>query len=123
MKLNLEKCKFSQKEIQLLGHTLSERGIQAGDKHKAITEASAPTDAKSLRSLLGLAGYFSKYIPNMTNILDPMRQILRDKGTFFWTDEAQKSFIKLKQILKQNRVLAVFDSNLDIIVTTDASGY
>ena len=123
VKLNLGKCQFSKTEIQFLGHTLSDRGIQVGDKHRGITQASVPTDDKSLRSLLGLASYFSKYIPNMTNVLEPMRRILRSSDKFRWTDEAQRSFVELKGLLTQKQVLASFNANLDIIVTTDASGY
>ncbi|KAJ8044581.1 hypothetical protein HOLleu_07364 [Holothuria leucospilota] len=122
VKLNKSKCELSKKELKFLGHRLTDHGIKINDKYQAITNAAVPRDEKSLRSLLGLAGYFTKFIPNLATVLEPMRRVLRQKS-FLWTAEAMESFNLLKEMLCEAQVLSSFDQNLQTIVTCDASDY
>ncbi|KAJ8022033.1 hypothetical protein HOLleu_39408 [Holothuria leucospilota] len=122
VKLNKSKCELSKKELKFLGHRLTDHGIKINDKHHAITNATVTRDEKSLRSLLGLGGYFTKFIPNLTTVLEPMRQVLRQKR-FLWTAEAMESFNLLKEMLCKAKVLSSFNQNLQTIITCDASDY
>ena len=78
--------------MKFLGHTISENGIQPDDKFRAMVDAQIPHDKKSLRSFLGLAGYFAKYIPQFADIVEPLRALTRTNSKFVWCDETQQSF-------------------------------
>ncbi|XP_077538135.1 uncharacterized protein LOC144150167 [Haemaphysalis longicornis] len=121
MKLN-DKCLFSVKELDFLGHKISAEGISPLEsKVKAIVHAPAPTDIKSLQSFLGLAGYYAKFIKNYAEIVEPLRLMLRKGQTFCWSDDAQRSFDQLKACLTCSPVVKVFNPDLPVVVTTDAS--
>lgn len=120
IKLN-QKCQFNQDSLHVLGHTVSEQGIHIDDKYTSITNAPVPRDCKSLRSFLGLAGYFSKYVPNFSVVVEPLREVLRDGSQFVWSEQCQGSFDKVKQVIGQSPILAMFDPRLEVVVRTDAS--
>ena len=68
-----------------MGHTISSKGINASPKSKALLDASIPRDATALRSFLGLARYFSKYIRVFSDVVELLRSVLREEGVFTWT--------------------------------------
>jgi hypothetical protein len=123
IKLN-EKCQFAKQSLKFLGHTISSDGIQIDeDKFKSITNMSVPKDEKSLRSFLGLAGYFARHIPSFAHVVEPLRCMLRKEAKFEWSKSAQQSFDNVRKLVSQNLTLSMFDPNLDVIVTTDSSSY
>ena len=123
IKLN-EKCQFAKQSLKFLGHTITSDGIQIDDdKFKSITNMSVPTDEKSLRSFLGLAGYFARHIPSFAQVVEPLRCMLRREGKFEWSNAAQTSFDQVRQLVGRNLTLSMYDPDLDVIVTTDASAY
>ena len=70
---------------------------------------------------MGLATYFSKYIPSFADIVEPLRYILRTGNSFVWSDLCQKSFDTIKELISKSPKLSIFDPELDIVVRTDAS--
>nr|XP_055041695.1 uncharacterized protein K02A2.6-like [Misgurnus anguillicaudatus] len=125
LKLNMEKSKFGQSRIRYLGHDISKDGLHPNpDSVDAIANAPAPTDLPSLRSFLGLTSWFSKFIPNYAMVVEPLREILRSsQNGFTWTEAAEDSFRRLKQLLTHSPALALFDPALPTLVSTDASDY
>lgn len=125
LKLNMKKSKFGQSRIRYLGHDISKEGLHPNpDSVEAIANAPAPTDLPSLRSFLGLTSWFSKFIPNYAMVVDPLREILRSsQNGFTWTEAAEASFRRLKQLLVHSPALALFDPFLPTFVSTDASDY
>ncbi|XP_070392639.1 uncharacterized protein [Dermacentor albipictus] len=120
MKLN-EKCVFVR-ELTFLGHKISAEGISPTEsKVKAILNAPAPTDIKSLQSFLGLAGYYAKFIDHYAELVEPLRLMLRQGQNFAWSDDAQRSFNQLKARLACSPVIKIFNPELPVVVTTDAS--
>lgn len=98
--LNPDKCKFRETEITYIGHTLSESGITAClTKVQAIREMPAPCDKKGVQRLLGTVNYLAKFVPNMSILTEPIRNLLRDDVEFVWTHEQDKAFEKIKNIL------------------------
>lgn len=83
----------------------------------------APHDAQSLHSFLGLAGWYSKSIPNYATLVEPLRALLRKFTGFCWTDEAQEHFSCVKNLITASPALALFDPSLPMTVTMDASDY
>lgn len=95
-----EKCLFKKHEIEFFGMVISENGIRPKvNKIQDFIDATAPTDAKQLRSLLGLATYFSNRIQNLSQISEPLRNLLKKGATFDWNQSHQESFEKIKSNL------------------------
>ncbi|RXN31317.1 hypothetical protein ROHU_017098 [Labeo rohita] len=124
LKLNMAKCNFSKTELSFLGHTLSEKGLQPDASHvSAVSDAPPPVDEVSLRSFLGLTSWYSKFIPNYTAVVGPLRVLLRGSTPFIWSPDAQESFETVKGLIVNSAALALFNPELPTLVTTDASDY
>eukprot|EP00118_Oscarella_pearsei_P019662 m.210275 g.210275 ORF g.210275 m.210275 type:complete len:281 (+) comp39743_c0_seq9:3016-3858(+) len=89
----------------------------------AIQEAPVPTNVQQLRSFLGLVNYYGKFIPNMSTICQPLNALLRQGVKWKWPAEAQQAFIRLREILASDAVLAHYDPELPLRLATDASPY
>ena len=75
--LNIEKCKLPKKIIQFLGHLISIGGIEANpSKVEAITQMKAPTKILELRRFLGMVNQMDKYLPNLAQTSEPLRDLL-----------------------------------------------
>lgn len=124
LKLN-HKCVFDVPKLTFLGHVVSGEGLfPLSSAIEAITKAPTPSNISELRSLLGLAGFYSKFIPHYSDVVEPMRALLRGSDSAFtWTAAADSSFKLLKSMLTSCDVLHFFDPALPVVVTTDASGY
>lgn len=126
LKLNMQKCKFNQTSLSFLGHTISKDGLQPDrDQIKAVANAPAPHDASSLRSFLGLASWYNKFIPDFSTVIEPLRATLREstEQQFKWTAGAKHSFAEIKRLIVESPALALLDPARPTYVTTDASDY
>ena len=126
LKLNMHKCKFNQASLSFLGHTISKDGLHPDkDRVSAVAQAPVPHDTCSLRSLLGLASWYSKFIPDFATIVEPLRVTLKDSTDlkFTWTAEAESSFAEIKRPILEGPALALYDAELPTQVTTDVSDY
>lgn len=126
LQINYDKSSFGQTSIPFLGHVISKEGLRPSAEHlTAIADAPAPKDMPALRSFLGLTSWFSKFLPNYATLVEPLRQLLRSspQSELQWDSDAEKSFTKLKAMLLESPVLAVFDPKLPTFITTDASDY
>ncbi|CAM5080373.1 unnamed protein product [Natator depressus] len=124
LQLNRSKCKFKQTELTFLGHTISQAGLKPDPAHiLAISNAPPPTDLQTLRSFLGLASWYAKFIPNYASVIEPLQELLQRSSTSVWTMDAQASFETVKDLIVHSPILALFSPALPTIVTTDASDY
>ena len=98
--LNWEKCHFMVNEGIVLGHKICERGIEV-DKSKvdAIEKMSYPKDIKGIRSFLGHAGYYRRFIKNLSKVSRPLSNLLQKDARFDYNDECFTAFYSLKQDL------------------------
>lgn len=120
---NEKKCNLRQSCLRFLRHMVNGDGIQPDEEHLlAITQAPAPNDVTGLRSVLGMLSWY-KFIPNYATLVESLRACVRQDSEFKWTDEAQRSFTKVKKCLTNSPALALFDPELPVIVSTDASDY
>ena len=87
------KCEFWLREVGFLEHVISGEGI-AVDPTKVIsvTKWVAPTSVGEIRSFLGLAGYYRRFIENFSKIAKPMTELLKKDTKFIWTEECEASF-------------------------------
>jgi hypothetical protein len=87
------KCAFWLEEIQLLGHVLSAKGIVVDlSKVKDILEWKSPTTVHQVRSFLGLAGYYRRFIPDFSKIVKPIIGLLKDDTKFDWSSKCKEAF-------------------------------
>ena len=126
--IKIEKCQFFKQKCRYLGHIISQNGIGPDpEKVSAVKDFPVPKDLHGVRSFLGLASYYRKFIRNYSAIAAPLHDITRGytkKGksiSIGWTEEHQDAFCALKDALAFDAVLAYPDFTLPFILTTDSS--
>ena len=124
IRLQLSKCNFLQERVQFLGHVIDAKGVHPSpEKVRAIVEAPAPTNVTELRSFLGMLQYYGKFLPNLSTLLHPLNNLLREGVCWSWRSECQQAFEAAKQLLQSAEVLTHYDVNLPIKLACDASSY
>jgi hypothetical protein len=117
----LSKCSFYQRQIHYLGHIISEEGITVDpEKVQAIREWPAPRNVVEVRSFMGLAGYYRRFIGGFSKIAHSITSLQRKEKKFQWNEECESSFQRLKQLLTSAPILKIADPNKDYEVFTDA---
>lgn len=122
--LNADKCLFRASEIQFLGHKISAQGVAADDaKIAAKTNFPPPTNVPGVRRFLGMVNQLCKFIPNLPDLTQPLRVLLRQDRDWMWSPAQAESFCKVKAALCSSPVLLLYDPKLPTKVSTDASSY
>jgi hypothetical protein len=118
----LSKCSFYQSKIHYLGHVISDEGIIVDPtKVEAIMEWPAPTNVPEVRSFMGLAGYYRRFIEGFSKIENPITELQKKNKKFVWTEKCTEAFQRLKELLTTTPILKVPDMDEDFLVCTDAS--
>lgn len=100
MVLNWEKCHFIVDEGIVLGHRISAQGIQVNKaKVEAIQKLQYPTNVKGVRSFLGHAGFYRRFIKDFSKISKPLCKLLEKYSPFDFTDECKLAFDRLEEAL------------------------
>ncbi|KAL1555324.1 hypothetical protein AAHA92_15780 [Salvia divinorum] len=111
------KCEFWLKEVNFLGHVVTAEGIRVDPaKVEAVQLWKTPKTPNEIRSFLGLAGYYRRFIEGLSKIARPMTQQLKKGVKINWTTECEASFQLLKEKLTTAPVLAVPKSGIDYVV-------
>jgi hypothetical protein len=106
MKLNPSKCCFAAKSITFLGHVVSKEGIQPDlGKIEAVSHFPTPKNVTSVRSFLGLTGYYRKYIRGYSNLTGPLFELTRKDIVFAWDVNCEQAYQALKATLVKAHVL------------------
>ena len=117
------KCEFWLKEVPFLGHVVSAEGIAVDpSKVQDVLNWKPPTSVTEVRSFLGLAGYYRRFIPNFSKIAKPMTELLKKGIKFVWDSACEEAFQTLKKHLTTAPVLAQPDITKPFDVYCDASG-
>eukprot|EP00253_Pinus_taeda_P022460 PITA_22460 len=116
------KCDFFKEEIQYLGHVITRDGIAVDpEKIKAIMEWPVPKDVADIRSFMGLAGYYRRFVEGFSKVAFPITSLQKKGRAFQWTPNCQKSFKQLKHLFTTAPILIIADRDKDYVVCTDAS--
>ena len=103
---NLSKCEFWLNEVSFLGNIVSKEVIRVDPKKiKVVVEWKPPRNVTEVRSFLGLAGYYKRFVKGFSMIAAPMTRLLQNIVKFEWGEECQRSFDKLKEFLTEAPVL------------------
>lgn len=134
MRISLEKSKFFKTNVEYLGFLVSSDGVRTcPDKVEAIANFPEPQNLYELRSFLGLASYYRRFIKDFAGIAKPLTDILKgDKGKvsahkskrlkICFNDEQSQAFVKLRRILSSEDVILLYpDFSKPFELTTDAS--
>ena len=98
--MNPKKCTFGVTSGKLLGHIVSERGIEVNpEKIRAILDMPAPRTEREIRGFLGRLQYISRFIARLTDICEPIFCLLRKNQPTVWDDDCQCAFEKVKEYL------------------------
>ncbi|GBG71139.1 hypothetical protein CBR_g8441 [Chara braunii] len=122
--LNLEKSEFGRDSVIYLGHRLSAAGLEPeATKVEVIQKWPQPANVRELRSFLGLASYYRKFVPKFSIIARPLSRLTSKNVSYTWDEECTTAFEALKEALVSHPVLRIADPKLTFVVTTDASLY
>jgi len=108
----MSKCEFWLEEIKFLGHVISKKGVSIDPtKVEAVLQWEPPKSVIEIRSFLGLAGYYRRFIEGFSKIAMPLTQLTKKGQKFEWTENCENSFQELKKRLTTSPVLALPDPN------------
>ncbi|GJV31425.1 reverse transcriptase domain-containing protein [Tanacetum coccineum] len=122
--LNWEKCHFMCREGIVLGHKISKSGIEV-DRAKVdvIAKLPHPTTVKGVRSFLGHAGFYRRFIQDFSKIARPMTHLLEKETPFVFSKDCIDAFQTLKKKLTEAPILVIPDWNLPFELMCDASDF
>ena len=118
----LSKCEFWLDQVIFLGHVISKGGIEVDPrKVEVVLKWAVPINIFKLRSFLGMAGYYRRFIEGFSIIAGPLTKLLRKDVQWNWEVSCQKSFDDLKQRLTSAPILTIPSGKGGFIVYSDAS--
>ena len=99
LQLKPKKCHFASSSVDYLGYHVSDKGLSTDqEKTEAVAKFPRPTDLKSLRSFLGLAPYYRRFIPCFSKIASPLHMLTRKDAPYDWTSQCELVFDCLKNL-------------------------
>jgi len=118
------KCEMFKDEVEFLGHIVGRNGIRMmEDKVAAVRDWPQPRNVSEIRSFLGTAGYYHKFIKDFSKLALPLTELTKSRIKFEWTHKEQKAFDAIKCAMASAPVLIMPDPSLPFVVHTDASGF
>ncbi|KAL0846987.1 hypothetical protein Bca101_020233 [Brassica carinata] len=122
--LNWEKCHFMVKEGIVLGHKISEKAIEV-DKAKieVMVSLPPPKTVKDIRSFLGHAGFYRRFIKDFSKIARPMTKLLCKEAAFSFDEDCLEAFKKIKGDLVSSPIVQPPDWDLPFEIMCDASDF
>ncbi|KAI3745140.1 hypothetical protein L1987_58244 [Smallanthus sonchifolius] len=115
------KCEFWLKKVQFLGHIVNEKGIHVDPaKIEVVKNWQAPKTPTEVRSFLGLAGYYRRFISNFSKIAVPLIALTHKGKLYEWGPKQEEAFQTLKQKLCEAPILTLPDGTEDFVVYCDA---
>ncbi|KAJ0578350.1 putative nucleotidyltransferase, Ribonuclease H [Helianthus annuus] len=116
------KCAFWLRELQFLGHVINKDGVLVDPtKVEAVTNWVPPKNPSEVRSFLGLAGYYRRFIQDFSRIALPLTKLTKKNEKFVWGPEQEKAFQTLRSRLSDAQILTLPKGSEDFVVYTDVS--
>ncbi|WVZ93518.1 hypothetical protein U9M48_039490 [Paspalum notatum var. saurae] len=101
------KCAFWLKEVSFLGHILSEKGVAVDpSKVKDVLNWNQPETVTEIRSFLGLAGYYHRFVKDFSKTAKPLTSLTKNNAKYLWSSNCEAAFQTLKKLLTSAPVLA-----------------
>lgn len=110
--------------MSFLGHIVSHDGIRCNpEKISAVRDWPTPTSVTEMRSFIGIASYYRRFIENFSNVAYPLTRLTQKDRKFEWSEDCEKAFNSLKHLLTTAPILSYPSTNDMFILDTDASAY
>jgi len=125
VKLNPKKCSFVKRRVEYLGHVVTPEGVSPNpDKIRVVEEFPTPKNVKELRSFLGLANYYRRFVRGFSNVASPLNSLTKKGVPFVWTEACAVAFDKLKRALVNAPILAYpnFEEQFLLFVDANSTG-
>ena len=121
--VKLRKCQFFRKQVEFLGHTISEHGRRpTASASEKLSKFPTPQNVTELQRFLGTVNFYRSYIPNMAQIASPLYGLTRKGAEWEWSKRCEQAFEVLRQKLTQEPVILVFpDWGMNFTIEADAS--
>lgn len=124
VKFNAKKLQFKVNSVKYLGMVFSVNGVSPEpERVKSIVALEEPKNKKELQSVLGAINFLSKFVHNMSQLTEPLRQLLKNGVEFNWTSDHTKSFDTLKSKIAEATSLKIFDPKQVCEIYVDSSNY
>ena len=124
LKLNFEKCHIKQSQVNYVGHLVTKQGPKPDpDKVRAVLEVPTPESKEDTRRFLGFVQYLLRFLPSMSSVDSPLRELTRKDVEFHWDKPQEQSFQKLKEMCCSAPVLTYYDVHKELTIQCDASSY
>ena len=122
LRVKASKCRFGAKTVRYLGHVVSAEGVHTDPaKIESVKRIATPQNVAQVRSFLGLAGYYRKFIHNFATLTYPLVELTKKGKPFCWTEVHDTAFSALKASLCATPVLAFPILDRQFVLQTDAS--
>lgn len=116
--------KIAVTSVKYFGHIFSHNEIKPdSDRLKAIEQMGMPTNKKDLQTFMRVINYLRSFLPNLSQLTAPLRELLKKDVIFGWTERHTKVFDEIKHQVKHSNILVPFDPNKQIKIQCDASQY
>ena len=136
LKLAPKKCSFFKRKVKFVGHIVSTAGVEIyPDKTEKVTTWPTPTSPEDVRRFLGFAGYYRRFINNLSQISRPLIDLMpiptekknkgkkKERRERYWGEVQMNAFDTLKRLRTSSPILGYADSTLPYELHTDASGF
>ena len=122
LKLNPNKMRLRLPQVRFMGHMLSKDGLRPDpEKVKAVEHMPKPTDVAGVRRYIGFVNYLSRFLPQLSEIAEPLRQLMNDGAEFAWLSAQEDAWQRIKDIVITTPVLRYYDLEKEVTVQADAS--
>ena len=122
LKFNSKKLNLRKPEVKYMGHVLSTEGLKPNpDKIQAVSKMPKPTCKQETLSLLGFINYLVKFLPRLSEIAQPIRELTTKNAVFAWSRQHDEAFEQVKKLVTEHPVLRYYDMNEEVTVQCDAS--
>ena len=122
MYAKFSKCEFCLTKVKFLGHVVSASGVSVDlEKVEVVMSWERLKSIFEIRSFLGLARYYRRFIKDFFRLVTPMTRLTQKEGKFEWNDSCEKAFQELKRRLTLAPILIVSERGQRYIVYCDAS--
>lgn len=117
-----EKCEFDRSQTTFLGFIISNEQLSMDPaKVSTVKDWESPKTVKGVRSFLGFANFYRRFIKDFSRICAPLFELTKKSVPFVWTPECEKAFVTLKDLFCSSPILKHFDHTLETVIETDAS--
>lgn len=121
IKLNKNKIQYGMNEVKFLGFLFNEEGMHDPQRVRVINELKDPSNKTELQSILGIVNYLRDFIPKMSEIISPLRELLKKDKIWDWNESHSAVLNKVKHLICNASSLTNFYPNIKVEIQCDAS--